>query len=99
MSDLHDHDSAPNAPARPAILTVDDDPLETSTPGLFAPGDVRLDWMKRVVSAVGEGARRGVARRIVGERHGGSISVESVRVVRSCGSGSRAAPPSPPPAR
>ncbi|HEY7858945.1 MAG TPA: FAD-dependent oxidoreductase [Candidatus Nanopelagicales bacterium] len=30
--------------------------LETSTPGLFAAGDVRLDSMKRVASAVGEGA-------------------------------------------
>jgi thioredoxin reductase (NADPH) len=30
--------------------------LETSTPGVFAAGDVRLDSMKRVASAVGEGA-------------------------------------------
>ncbi len=30
--------------------------LETSVPGLFAAGDVRLDSMKRVASAVGEGA-------------------------------------------
>ena len=30
--------------------------LETSVPGVFAPGDVRLDSMKRVASAVGEGA-------------------------------------------
>src|SRR5215203_3851819 len=30
--------------------------LETSVPGLFAAGDVRLDSMKRVTSAVGEGA-------------------------------------------
>jgi thioredoxin reductase (NADPH) len=29
--------------------------LETSTPGVFAAGDVRLDSMKRVASAVGEG--------------------------------------------
>jgi thioredoxin reductase (NADPH) len=30
--------------------------LETSVPGVFAVGDVRLDSMKRVASAVGEGA-------------------------------------------
>ena len=31
-------------------------PRETSVPGVFAAGDVRLDSMKRVASAVGEGA-------------------------------------------
>ena len=36
--------------ARPPFL------LETSVPGVFAAGDVRLDSMKRVASAVGEGA-------------------------------------------
>jgi thioredoxin reductase (NADPH) len=30
--------------------------LESSLPGVFAAGDVRLDSMKRVASAVGEGA-------------------------------------------
>lgn len=30
--------------------------LETSLPGVFAAGDVRQDSMKRVASAVGEGA-------------------------------------------
>ena len=30
--------------------------LETSVPGVFAAGDVRLESMKRVASAVGEGA-------------------------------------------
>jgi thioredoxin reductase (NADPH) len=30
--------------------------LETSVPGLFAIGDVRLGSIKRVASAVGEGA-------------------------------------------
>ena len=30
--------------------------LESSVPGVFAAGDVRLDSMKRVASAVGEGA-------------------------------------------
>ncbi|MGZ6925571.1 MAG: FAD-dependent oxidoreductase [Acidimicrobiia bacterium] len=36
--------------ARPPMV------LETSVPGIFAAGDVRLDSMKRVASAVGEGA-------------------------------------------
>jgi thioredoxin reductase (NADPH) len=31
-------------------------PLETSMPGVFAAGDVRQDSLKRVASAVGEGA-------------------------------------------
>ncbi|WP_433383667.1 FAD-dependent oxidoreductase [Actinoplanes sp. CA-142083] len=31
-------------------------PFETSVPGVFAAGDVRLDSMKRVAAAVGEGA-------------------------------------------
>ncbi len=31
-------------------------PLETTLPGVFAAGDVRLESMKRVASAVGEGA-------------------------------------------
>jgi thioredoxin reductase (NADPH) len=31
-------------------------PLETSMPGVFAAGDVRNDSIKRVASAVGEGA-------------------------------------------
>jgi thioredoxin reductase (NADPH) len=30
--------------------------FETSVPGIFAAGDVRLGSMKRVASAVGEGA-------------------------------------------
>jgi len=37
-------------PARPPLA------LETSAPGIFAAGDVRLNSMKRVASAVGEGA-------------------------------------------
>ena len=50
----------------PGLLTCKDGPawpldrppfvLETSVPGVFAAGDVRLDSMKRVASAVGEGA-------------------------------------------
>ena len=37
-------------------LTREPFALETSLPGVFAAGDVRLDSMKRVASAVGEGA-------------------------------------------
>ncbi len=37
-------------------LTRQPYPLETSLPGVFAAGDVRRDSMKRVASAVGEGA-------------------------------------------
>jgi thioredoxin reductase (NADPH) len=40
-------------------------PLETSVPGVFAAGDVRAGSVKRVASAVGEGAS---ASRIVRER-------------------------------
>jgi thioredoxin reductase (NADPH) len=49
--DLLQREEAPRWPlARPPF------PLETSVPGVFAAGDVRLDSMKRVASAVGEGA-------------------------------------------
>jgi len=43
---------------RPESWPLDRDPLalETSVPGVFAAGDVRQDSMKRVASAVGEGA-------------------------------------------
>jgi thioredoxin reductase len=45
------HDVAPGWPLdRPPAL------LETSTPGIFAAGDVRAGSVKRVASAVGEGA-------------------------------------------
>lgn len=37
-------------------LQRDPFPLETSVPGVFAAGDVRLESMKRVAAAVGEGA-------------------------------------------
>jgi thioredoxin reductase (NADPH) len=39
-------------------LALDRDPfyLETSVPGIFAAGDVRHGSVKRVASAVGEGA-------------------------------------------
>jgi thioredoxin reductase (NADPH) len=46
----HDVDPARWPLARPTFL------LETSRPGVFAAGDVRLESMKRVASAVGEGA-------------------------------------------
>ena len=43
---------------RPAGWTLDRDPyhLEASVPGVFVAGDVRADSVKRVASAVGEGA-------------------------------------------
>src|SRR4029450_8088021 len=43
---------------RPRGWTLDRNPyhLETSVPGLFVAGDVRADSVKRVASAVGEGA-------------------------------------------
>jgi thioredoxin reductase (NADPH) len=43
---------------RPRSWTLDRDPLpmETSVPGIFAAGDVRHQSVKRVASAVGEGA-------------------------------------------
>jgi len=46
--------------------TLDRDPymLETSTPGVFAAGDVRSGSIKRVASAVGEGS---IAIRLVGQ--------------------------------
>jgi thioredoxin reductase (NADPH) len=50
----HEHIARKDAPPwpleRPPFL------LETTVPGVFAAGDVRLDSMKRVASAVGEGA-------------------------------------------
>ncbi|HJR39520.1 MAG TPA: FAD-dependent oxidoreductase [Nocardioidaceae bacterium] len=47
-----------HAPGRTDAWPLDRVPftLETSVPGVFAAGDVRLDSMKRVASAVGEGA-------------------------------------------
>jgi thioredoxin reductase (NADPH) len=43
---------------RPRRWSLDRDPyhLETSVPGVFVAGDVRADSLKRVASAVGEGA-------------------------------------------
>ena len=47
-----------NEGARPPGWVLPRDPyhLETSVPGIFAAGDVRADSVKRVASAVGEGA-------------------------------------------
>jgi len=50
-SDLAHTDRGSRAPAGRTPYA-----LETSLPGVFAAGDVRLDSMKRVASAVGEGA-------------------------------------------
>ena len=43
---------------RPSGWRLDRDPyhLETSVPGVFVAGDVRAESVKRVASAVGEGA-------------------------------------------
>jgi thioredoxin reductase (NADPH) len=43
---------------RPTGWTLDRNPyhLETSMPGVFVAGDVRAESVKRVASAVGEGA-------------------------------------------
>ncbi len=50
--------TGPEVVAAQADWTLDRPPyaLETSLPGVFAAGDVRCDSMKRVASAVGEGA-------------------------------------------
>ena len=47
-----------DAGRRPAGWTADRDPflLESSVPGVFVAGDVRSQSVKRVASAVGEGA-------------------------------------------
>jgi thioredoxin reductase (NADPH) len=45
-----------SSPASPWPLARTPYALETSVPGVFAAGDVRQDSMKRVASAVGEGA-------------------------------------------
>ena len=48
---LTDRQLPPTADGMPTPL-----PFETSTPGVFAAGDVRLGSMKRVAAAVGEGS-------------------------------------------
>src|SRR5919201_4103136 len=50
------HDLLGRASARRWPLARAPFALETSVPGVFAAGDVRLESMKRVASAVGEGA-------------------------------------------
>jgi thioredoxin reductase (NADPH) len=49
-SDLPDGPGASGQPGRPPLTH------ETSLPGVFAAGDVRRGSVKRVASAVGEGA-------------------------------------------
>jgi thioredoxin reductase (NADPH) len=56
---------------RPAEWPLDRDPyfLEASVPGVFVAGDVRADSVKRVASAVGEGAMAVMlVHRYLGER-------------------------------
>jgi thioredoxin reductase (NADPH) len=61
--------AAPDQPARQPL------PLETSRPGVFAAGDVRSGWIKRVSSAVGEGA---MAISLVHEYLSGRMQLEPV---------------------
>ena len=72
--------------------------LETSVPGVFAAGDVRLDSMKRVASAVGEGAmavylvhRQGSGRADSG--HGPTRPATSLPAAASARGGSFASRP------
>ncbi len=58
---LDDHGfvlTGPDLGGRPSGWPLDRDPyhLETSVPGVFAAGDVRAESVKRVASAVGDGA-------------------------------------------
>jgi thioredoxin reductase (NADPH) len=53
---LTGRDLAAHAPPSRWALQRDPFPLETSIPGVFAAGDVRQGSVKRVASAVGEGA-------------------------------------------
>ncbi|HZE31157.1 MAG TPA: fused response regulator/thioredoxin-disulfide reductase, partial [Actinoallomurus sp.] len=56
---------------RPARWHLDRDPLylESSIPGVFVAGDVRSQSVKRVASAVGEGAMAvTLVHRYLGER-------------------------------
>ena len=56
---------------RPHGWTLDRDPyfLESSVPGVFVAGDVRAESVKRVASAVGEGAMAvTLVHRYLGER-------------------------------
>jgi thioredoxin reductase (NADPH) len=50
--------TGPDLPGRPPGWSLEREPyhLETSVPGVFAAGDVRAESVKRVASAVGDGA-------------------------------------------
>jgi thioredoxin reductase (NADPH) len=72
-----EHGFLPTGPAlmsdgrRPSGWEPDRDPylLEASLPGVFVAGDVRCDSVKRVASAVGEGAMAvTLVHRYLGER-------------------------------
>ena len=72
-----EHGFIPTGPAlledgrRPHGWALDRDPyfLESSLPGVFVAGDVRADSVKRVASAVGEGAMAvTLVHRYLGER-------------------------------
>jgi thioredoxin reductase (NADPH) len=54
----HDLDAAGTGESPPWPLYRAPQMLETSLPGVFAVGDVRAGSLKRVSSAVGEGAMR-----------------------------------------
>jgi thioredoxin reductase (NADPH) len=64
----------PDARRQQPWITLDRDPymLETSTPGVFAAGDVRSGSVKRVASAVGEGS---IAIRFVGQHLGRRVGL------------------------
>jgi len=64
----------PDARRQRPWTTLDRDPymLETSTPGVFAAGDVRSGSVKRVASAVGEGS---IAIRFVSEHLGRRVGL------------------------
>jgi thioredoxin reductase (NADPH) len=65
-------------------------PLETSMPGVFAVGDVRYRSIKRVASAVGDGA---TAVRMIHEYLAGELTGPPVRINRTRATASAAAPP------
>jgi thioredoxin reductase (NADPH) len=64
-------------------------PLETSMPGVFAIGDVRYRSIKRVASAVGDGA---TAIRMIHEYLAAELTGPPVRINRTRAGASAAAP-------
>ncbi|HUB40116.1 MAG TPA: FAD-dependent oxidoreductase [Streptosporangiaceae bacterium] len=75
-------DLGPDARRQQPWITLDRDPymLETSTPGVFAAGDVRSGSVKRVATAVGEGS---IAIRLVSlhlGRQAGPVPQQAVPV-------------------